>query len=155
MSNTLINLLVIVIVVSTIALALYTYIANKKRQSGSQSNEKQFRAWLLAQSFEPEHFSFYAGTGIAMKAGDQRVAVQTREGAQFYSLSDVTALQAHQTTATARPLGAAPGVVEIRQFQRFNLDMSLKNVAAPIRILLENEDRMLQWEQRLKSAAGI
>jgi hypothetical protein len=52
-------------------------------------------------------------------------------------------------------LGAAPGVVEVRQFQLYNLDISINKLADPVKILLENEADLQQWEQRLKAAANI
>lgn len=155
MSNTLINLLVIVIVLGTVALAIFTYLTNKKRKSGSLSNENTFKNWMAAQNFVPEHLSLFGGTGIAIKDGEDRVALQSRSILQFYPFSDITAIRAHQTTASARPLGAAPGVVEVKQFQLFNIDISIKNVADPVKILVENADLMQQWEQRLKTAAKL
>ena len=155
MSDTVINLVVILILIGTIALALFTYLTNKKRKSGSQANEQIFKSGLLAQHFSPDHLSWFGGTGMATKQGDNRLALYSKGNIQLYPFSDIVAISTSQTTANARPLGAAPGVVEIKTFQLFNIDISLKNVATPIRILVANEDLMHQWEQRLKASAGI
>ena len=154
MSNTLINLLVIVLVIGTIALAVFTYLTNKKRKAGSQLSDQTFRNCLQAQNFSPDHLAWFGGTGIAMKDGDARVAVHNKGKAQFYPLSNIATISTQQTTASPRPLGAAPGVVEIKTFQIFHLDLSFKNGGDPVKILLEDEARMQEWETRLKTAAG-
>lgn len=150
MSSTLINLVVIAIVIGTVALAIFTYITNKRRQASTQSSEKDFRDWLFAQQFAPDHFTSFSGTGVAIKHGESRIALQSRGTCMFYPLADVRDIKSVQTTTTARPLGAAPGVVEVREFTLFILELHLENVAVPIRILLQDEKEMLQWEQYLK-----
>ena len=154
MSNTLINLLVIVLVIGTIALALFTYLTNKKRKAASQANDQTFRNWLQAQNFSPDYLSWFGGTGIAMQDGDPRLAVHSKGKAQFYPLSNIATISTQQTTASPRPLGAAPGVVEIKTFQIFHLDFSLKNGGDPVKVLLEDEASMQQWQTRLKAVAG-
>lgn len=155
MSDTLINLVVVAIVVGTVVLALYTYLTNKKRQAGSQFNETSFRAWMTAQNFAPDYVSWFGGTGLAFKNEEGRFVLQSKGAVRFYPLADITAVKTYQTTASSRPLGAAPGVVEVKQFQLFNIDLSLKNIAEPVRILVKDENDMQQWEQRLKTAANL
>jgi hypothetical protein len=155
MTDTLVNLVVIVIIVGTVLLALYTYFSSRKNQSSSDAAEKAFSKWISTQSFTPSHASCFGGTGIAMKDGDNRLVLQSRGKVNFYSFNDVTAIKTFQTTASSRPLGAAPGVVEVTKFQLFNIDITIKNIANPVRILVKNEEEMQQWELRLRAAANI
>jgi hypothetical protein len=150
MGNTLINLLVIILVVGSAALFIFAYVKNKRRQSTSPLNEKTFRESLDQQPFSPDRLCFFGGTGMALKNGDDRIALQSRGKLALYPLADILDIKTFQTTATARPLGAAPGVVEVREFALFNLELRLKDVAEPVRIRLQDEPTMLQWEHDLK-----
>ncbi len=71
----------------------------------------------------------------------------------FYPLSDLIETRSFHTTTTARPLGAAPGVVEVREVKLFNLELLFRHVADPLIIRFQQESDMLQWEQRLKAFA--
>ena len=152
MSNTLTNLPVIIIIVATVALALFTYLTKRKRKAASQSTDETFRQWMAARNFAPDQLSFFNGTGIAMKSGDDRVVLQSRGGVNLYPLGEIVNIKTSSSTVTSRPLGAAPGVVEIKEFKIYILEIYLKGAAQPFRILFEHENQLHEWENRLDAA---
>ena len=149
MSNTFVNIIVIGLTGFTLFLAVYAYVSARKRKSGAQSASKAFETWMAAQNFVPDHSSSFGGTGIAFRNQDQRLALQSKDVIKFYEPAELLSLRTYSSTVSSRPLGAAPGVVEVKQIEIFNLDIAIKTLADPLRVIFESEDEMRQWEQRI------
>lgn len=149
MNNTLVNLVVIGLIAFTLFLAIYTALAAKKRKAGTQSSEKAFNDWLTAQGFVADHVSCFGATGIASRNGDKRLVVQSKGVIRSMPLEEIASIATSSSTIASRPLGAAPGVVEVNETRIYNLDIHIAGSSEAIRIRFETESRMQEWEQRL------
>lgn len=106
---------------------------------------------MTAQGFSPDDLSFFYGTGIALRQGDDRIAVFLAGAGAFHPISQITSVKAYRAVENVRPLGAAPGVVEQRDILRFHIDIELRQSGTPLKIMLENPSLMQEWEHRLKA----
>ncbi len=151
MSTEIVSLLAIVVIAIGAYAIYYLYSSAQKRKNEALSSPKKFEAWMTAQGFSPDDFSFFHGTGIAIKQGDDRMAVYLSGAGAFHPIAQIASVKAYRAVENVRPLGAAPGVVEHRDILRFHIDIELRQSGTPLKIMLENPSLMQEWEQRLKA----
>lgn len=127
------------------------YQSSQQKKRHALTDPSRIESWMKAETFAPNHFSFYLGTAVAIKNDDPRIVLAKASTPKFHNFSEVQSIKAHETVASMRPLSAAPGVVEKREFRRFNIDFTFKTPHAPTcRILFPDADQMLAWEVRLR-----
>jgi len=106
---------------------------------------------MAAEAFSPDHFSFFRGTGIALKDGDKRIVLYSAGAAQFYPIAEIAGIKVYEVMERGIPLGAAPGVVELNEALRFNIDIAIKTAPKPCKVLFASKDLSRQWEARLNA----
>ncbi len=144
--------LLVIVAIAIGGYAIYRlYSSVQKRKNEALYSPKKFKEWMATQGFSPDDWSFFHGTGIALKPGDERIAVYRNGSGAFYLLAQIASIKTYRAVENVRPLGAAPGVVKQRDILRFNIDIELKQAGSPIKILLESQSLMQAWEQRLKT----
>ncbi|MEA5097545.1 MAG: hypothetical protein VB032_03305 [Burkholderiaceae bacterium] len=151
MGNEVVSFVVIGCLVVTALLAFYTLRKKRAEQRAAQDTPSNVESWMRTQAYAPDHFHFFYATAIGFKDGDDRILLYRNRKPAFHLLSDIAAIATHESIERSRPLGAAPGVVELKSIRRFNLDISLKNSGSPFRILFEQQPLMAEWEARLKA----
>ncbi len=151
MSNIIVSFVVIGCLAFTAFLVVYTLYKKRAEKMAAQDTPSKVESWMRSQGYSPDHFSFFYSTAIALKNGDNRVVLYRNGKSGFYPLTEIVSITAHESIERSRPLGAAPGVVELNSTRRFNLDITLKNTQIPLRILLENKSLMSEWETRLNA----
>jgi len=155
MNSELASLLVIVVIGIGAFAAYRTHTASQQRKTEALTSPKRMEDWMATQGFAPDHFSFFHGTGIALKDGDKRVVLYKDGTASFYPIADIISINVYESFDRGVPRGAAPGVVEINVVQRFNLDISIKNSTKPCSVLLSSKAQSQLWEQRLSPLIGV
>ena len=151
MNSELASLIVIVLIAIGAFIAYRTHAAAQIRKAEALISPKKMEDWMTAQGFVPDHFSFFHGTGIALKNGDNRIVLYGDGIARFYALTDIVTYNAYESLDRGVPLGAAPGVVELNVARRFNIDITLKNAAKPRKVLLTGQDQSDLWVSRLNT----
>lgn len=154
MNSELTSLVVIVLIAIGSFIAYRTHVRSEIRKNEVLTSPKKMEDWMAAQGFAPDPFSFFHGTGIALKDGDGRVVLYRDGMASFYPIANIKSVNTHESIDRGVPRGAAPGVVELNVVQRYNLDITIKGVAKPCTILLVSKDQSKQWESRLNTLVG-
>lgn len=151
MSNNIVSFVVIGCLLFTAFLVVFTFINKRAEKMAALDTPSRVESWMRAQGYFPDHFSFFYSTAIAFKNGENRVVLYRNGKSEFCPLAEIASFKTHESIERSRPLGAAPGVVELNSTRRFNLDLTLKNTNTPLRILLENKFLMSEWETRLNT----
>ena len=150
MSSDILSIFVIIGISAVASLIYFLYSQSQKRKHAVLYSPKKFEEWMAAHDFAPDQLSFFHGTGIALKAADDRMALYRDGAGQFHALADMITITSRRTIEAVRPLGAAPGVVEQRDILRFHLDITFHHANAPVAIFLANPEQMQAWESRLR-----
>jgi len=144
--------LVVIVMIAIGAFAAYRiHTASQKRKTEALTSPKRMEDWIADQGFAPDHFSFFHGTGIALKDGDDRIVLYRDGAASFYPIADLISINAYESIDRGVPRGAAPGVVELNVVQRYNIDITIRGVIKPCALLLPNKDQSKLWEGRLNA----
>jgi hypothetical protein len=154
MGNEVVSFVVIGCLIVTALLAFYTLMTKRAERMAALDTPANVESWMHTQAYAPDHFHFFHATAIGFKNGDDRILLYRNRKPAFHRLSDIAAIATHESIERSRPLGAAPGVVELKSVRRFNLDITLKNSSSPFRILLEQPQLMTEWGNRLKALLG-
>ena len=149
MNSELASLVVIVLIAIGSFVAYRTHVRSEMRKNEALTSPKKFEEWMAVQGFAPDHFSFFHGTGIALKDGDARIVLYRDGIANFYSLANITSINTYESIDRGVPRGAAPGVVELNVVQRYNLDITFAGATNAYAILLISKDQSSQWASRL------
>ena len=148
--STIVPLLAIVGTVCLFAWAVYTNHRKRRLQEQRQQMLKDpssVQAWMKTEGFEPDHFNFHEGSAIGMQEGVPRILLAQASKPKFYALQDLRSVESRVIVTSPRPLGAAPGVVETREFRHYSLKIHFSDENK--RIFLESEEQMDAWETRL------
>jgi len=149
MENQIVSFVVIGCLAVTVLLALVAIRHKVAKRRAATATSANVEKWMAAQGYVPTRFAFFYSTAIAFRQGEQRLLLHRNGATKFCPLADISAIKAHETIERSRPLGAAPGIVELHAVTRFNLELSLKSSTTPLIILLENRELLTEWEHRL------
>ena len=140
----------IVSVIVVISLIFFNIRARKRHLASDSRQEQAFKNWLKHNGYDPDHFHFYRGTGIAINNGDERLALFNNDAPAFHRKDDLGDISTHEEI-TGRMVAAAPGVVRQVNTTLYVLDVSLKSVmGASGKIMFLDSVQRNAWEARLQ-----
>lgn len=175
------TLVIVGIIAFVVICLLAAWVAAWKRKIDARSTRPAFEAWLAEHDYVPDHLSYAEGTGIALKNGIDRFIVLHHGVIRSCYLRDISAIASYVLDGASggvpggsflcgRALGyslvasiispykppVAQRTYKCYENPVFVLDISLKGIHHPIRIVLETENQMQEWEERLRAyARGI
>ncbi len=143
-------------IIGTVCLFSWAFYSQHRKRSLQEKRLQMLKdpspihSWMKAEAFEPDHFSFHEGSAIGIKNGDARILLAHASTPHFHKLLDLRFADPHETVTTARPLGAAPGVVETREFRHYSLRIGFDEDKDVVHhIFFADADQMHLWKERL------